>query len=375
MTKKRVLILEPYYGGSHKLFLQGLQDTIDAEYTLLTLPARKWKSRMQLSALWFAREINKLPGDRPYFDTVLCSTFVDVAVLRALLQSVTGWNSRARILTYFHENQFAYPGQFTDPGIQQFASINFNTAMASDSCAFNSHYNLNSFLTGIRHRLKKISDMKMHYCEEEIRNRSVVLYPGMDYGSIDKCIRATEEPNRTIPVVVWNHRWEHDKGPELFFEALRMLKGQGVLFRLIVLGESFVRQPSCFAEAKLEFAQEIIHFGYAESRDQYARLLRRGDVVISTARHEFFGIAILEAVRAGCYPLLPDDLSYPELYDAKFLYKAGELSHLVKHLTRILQSTDIRNKEDMHVTNHGFEWQQCKADYEQWLFGAKKEEL
>lgn len=366
---KRLLILEPYYGGSHKLFLQGLQDTIQCDSTLLTLPARKWKSRMQLSALWFVQELQQLPVARRSFDTVLCSTFVDVAVLRALLQTVQGWNSSTRILTYFHENQFSYPGQFTDPGIQQFASINFTTAMASDSCAFNSYYNLNSFLDGIRHRLRKISDMKMHYCEEEIRNRSVVLYPGMDYESIDDSRnRAIDDSG--IPVVVWNHRWEHDKGPAFFFEALRMLKGNGVVFRLIVLGESFARQPACFEEAEKEFSEEIIHFGYAESREQYASLLRQGDVVVSTARHEFFGIAILEGVRAGCYPLLPDDLSYPELYGKAYLYNAGELSHLVKRLTGILTDPDIRNREEMYIESHGFEWQQCKADYEKWLFGS-----
>jgi len=35
--------------------------------------------------------------------------------------------------------------------------------------------------------------------------------------------------------------------------------------------------------------------------------------VLSTARHEFFGIAVVEALLAGCLPWLPDRLSYPEL--------------------------------------------------------------
>ncbi len=365
---KRVLVLEPYYGGSHKLFLQGLQENIPGEYTLLQLPARKWKSRMQLSAIWFVERIKEIPVSRRRFDTVLCSTFVDVAVLRALLQSVAGWNSSSRILCYFHENQFAYPGQAEDPGSQQFAAINFTTAMASHSCAFNSRYNLDSFLEGIVYRLRKLTDMKLPHCEEAIREKSVILYPGMDYRDIDSC--SQERGSRDdVPIIVWNHRWEHDKGPQLFFDALRLLKAKGIGFRLIVLGQSFARQPSCFAVAREEFASEILHFGYAETREEYVRLLRCGDLVLSTAKHEFFGIAILEAIRSGCYPLLPDNLSYPELYDSSSLYPAGDLKQLMECLRAYMACpVHYKNEEICSLTSR-FEWAQCRDRYGKWLYG------
>jgi hypothetical protein len=41
--------------------------------------------------------------------------------------------------------------------------------------------------------------------------------------------------------------------------------------------------------------------------------LEHCQIVISTARHEFFGLGSLEAIRAGAFPVLPRDLAYPEL--------------------------------------------------------------
>ena len=133
---KRILILEPYYSGSHKHFLEGLQRHVTANYLVFTLPGRKWKMRMQLSAPWFVEQIKALPESEQYFDCVLCSTFVDVAVLRALLIGVAGWNSKAKVLIYFHENQFVYPQQFNKSSQYQFMNINFHSALAADANRF-----------------------------------------------------------------------------------------------------------------------------------------------------------------------------------------------------------------------------------------------
>lgn len=369
---KRVLVLEPYYGGSHRLFLNGLQKTVAADYTLLTLPARKWKMRMQFSAFWFVQEIKKMREEQRVFDTVLCSTFVDVAVLRSLLISIPGWNPDARINTYFHENQFEYPGQMKDPTIRQFTAINLSTAMVSDFCAFNSKYNLETFLGAIQVGLKKATDTKFLNCVSEIRQKSVVLYPGMDYSSIDSVQSSKMEEGDGIPIIVWNHRWEHDKGPELFFEALYQLQEKGLRFRLIVLGESFANKPLCFEEAGKRLSKESLHFGYAKSREQYSELLHRADLIISTARHEFFGISILEGIRAGCYPLLPADLSYPELYDKEFLYEPGKLA---RRLTEFVLNPVSLGKEKLHLLTDRFDWHQCKEQYVKWLFANPLERL
>ncbi len=360
---KKVLILEPYYGGSHKFFLDGLQKNIPGEYTLFTLPARKWKMRMQLSAPWFIKKIEKLPRYMRQFDVVLCSTFVDVSVLRALLTQIAGWNEQARILTFFHENQFAYPQRNPKQNDYQFTAINFNTALASDKIGFNSNYNRSSFLAGCRNFLRSASDMKIEELVDDLKQKSTLLYPGIDF---TKCDQIKSGKKRKTPVIVWNHRWEHDKNPDQFFEALLKLEERGRDFHLILLGQSFQSCPKCFLTARQHFGRKVLHYGFAESYSQYISLLKQGDIVVSTALHEFYGIAILEAVRSGCRPVLPDKLSYPEIFDSRYLY--GE-NRLIQTLDALLQNGDVRlSDEDATSLTDKFSWSSLSSQYHDWLF-------
>ncbi|MEM8485150.1 MAG: glycosyltransferase [Bacteroidota bacterium] len=116
-----------------------------------------------------------------------------------------------------------------------------------------------------------------------------------------------------MPVVLWNQRWEYDKNPEAFFRLMNRLDDAGCAFRLILAGEHFEEQPYEFERAFERYAERILHYGYAEDFEEYSSLLHRADIIVSTAIHEFFGIAVMEAIYCGCHPLLPNRLSYPEL--------------------------------------------------------------
>lgn len=358
---KRVLVLEPYFGGSHKQFLEGLQKVVPAEYVFCTLPARSWQMRMQLSAPWFIEKIKELPEEKRYFDRVLCSSFVDVAVFRGLLHSIGGWNHHTRILTYFHENQFVYPFRYNERVQHQFASINFHSALASDTIAFNSEYNRQTFLNGCRKGLGAVSEMRLPGVVEELMDKSIVLSPGIEFSAIDTIRWKTVTD---IPVIVWNHRWEHDKNPQNFFLALDHLVQRGVDFRLLVLGQSFADIPNCFYDAERKFKDKIIHFGFVPSYQRYIELLSQGDIVISTALHEFYGIAIIEAVRAGCLPILPDRLSYPELFDRKFLYSERSFNDRLELAVR--GACRLSRPTAKEMTDH-FSWQSLQGRYGQWL--------
>ena len=81
------------------------------------------------------------------FDAIVTSTFIDTSVLQALL---TRHGIFIPLGMYFHENQLAYPIRPEDKDRYQFSAINFNSALCADSIAFNSSYNMETCLNGIR---------------------------------------------------------------------------------------------------------------------------------------------------------------------------------------------------------------------------------
>jgi glycosyltransferase involved in cell wall biosynthesis len=359
-VRRRVLVVEPYFGGSHRQFLEGLIRHVEADFVFLVLPARKWKMRMQLAAPWIIAELEKMPLEERRFDTLLASTFVDLGLLRALTTMLPGWDPRTRFCLYFHENQFAYPSQLKDPGFFQFTGINLNSALAADSLAFNSEFNRRSFLAGVTSLLKKAADMSFPDMGEKLRVKSRVIFPGITFDGVAASVEESREA-----VIVWNHRWEADKNPEEFFCALRALRARKVPFKLLLLGQSFRFHPACFDRVEEEFAENLLHCGFVESREEYLRLLGRGTVVVSTAVHEFYGIAVIEAVRAGCVPLLPARLSYPELFPQKDLYNKGEL---VERLLAHCRAPHRLSAATAAGLTRRFSWQTVAADYEDWLF-------
>ncbi|MDD3618150.1 MAG: DUF3524 domain-containing protein [Desulfobulbaceae bacterium] len=324
----RILFLEPYYGGSHRAFMQGVRKHLAGEFTALTLPARKWKMRMQLAAPWMAEKTVELLRGGRSFDVILCSSLLDAATFRTLLHRA-GFDPPLGL--YFHENQFAYPSRDDDRLSHQFTALNFTSALAADRIAFNSGFNRDTFLDGVARYLRKAADMDLTHLVEALRKKSTILSPGLDYHLIDGM---APRAAAGAPVIVWNHRWEHDKDPETFFQTLFQLDNEGMEFHLIVLGQSFARSPAVFSAARERLADRILYFGYARKRQEYVYWLSRGNIAVSTARHEFFGLAMLEAVRAGCRPVVPDGLSYRELFPEQYRYRAGGLQEALRSAFR-----------------------------------------
>ena len=97
--------------------------------------------------------------------------------------------------------------------------------------------------------------------------------------------------------------------------------------------------------------------------------------MISTAEQENFGISVVEAVRHGCFPLLPRKLSYPELIPQEFHDDVlfGDREELVGKLSRLLgdlrqgKPSLIEKVKRLAVSMNRFSWQNLIESYDQEL--------
>lgn len=312
----RLLVLEPYYGGSHRAVLDALLPLPGMEHDLLTLPARKWKWRMRGAAITMAEEVRARWEADSRWDLILASTFLNLAEFKGLAgESVAG----VPAIVYFHENQLVYPVRHTAEWDLQFPLTNITSALAADVCLFNTHWNLERFCEEIPGFLKQFPDHHPKAVAERIAAKSRVLGPPFDPTPFDTTPVRGERPR-----IVWPHRWEHDKDPEAFFSAVTALAGEGLDFEVAVAGQAFRETEAGMAEVAAALGDRLAHLGEPEGRGAYAALLGSADIAVSTATNEFFGLAMIEACYAGCYPLVPDRLAYPELYPEEFRYRGHD---------------------------------------------------
>ncbi len=309
----RVLALEPYFGGSHRAFLDAWRFRSVHHFTLETLPAHHWTWRMRHSAVTFAESAARLLQAGERFDVVFASDMLDVATWRGLVPRAM---REIPLVLYMHENQLTYPvneqsaTEASRARDMHFAFTNFTSMLAAEHVWFNSAYHRDEFFEAMRDLLKRMPGYAPLEALKTLRAKVAVHSPGVDDAYFYRPRNKARTPGPLR--LVWAARWEHDKGPEVLFAALELLLQRGVDFRVRVLGEQFARRPAVFDEARRRLAAVIERWGYAESREAYAAALHESDVFVSTAHHEFFGIAVLEALAAGACIAAPRALAYPE---------------------------------------------------------------
>ncbi len=326
-----VCIAETWFGESHETLFSGIVANSSHECRLVTLPARKWRWRMRFGAAHLAEQLDSLD---PWPDALLVSDYVNLPVLRGLCQRA----STLPTAIYFLENQLTYPARKGSRGDFEFMAVNVLSCLAADRCVFCSKNQLEAMLAAIPGFLRHDPDADPEAIVSRIAVKSEVIPIGVDLEPFDQS--RSQRSNRVgQPLhIVWPHRFEHDKNPDDFFDVLLDLEAEGLPFMVSVLGRSYRDLPDSISVAKERLEGRIVRWGFLEG-SEYADALATADVVVSTAWQETQGIAVIEAIRAGCDPLLPDRLSYPELLGPllcdKHLYSSkGDLRRRLRWMMR-----------------------------------------
>ena len=315
----KILLLSAYDATSHQYWRKALVKNFpECDWNVLPLPARFFSWRVRGNSLSYAFEHQDTLNQD--YDLVISTSMTDLAALRGMHPKLSSFPT----LVYFHENQFAYPRtskafKSIEPQI-----VNFYTALCGDLVCFNSEFNKSSFMEGVEDLLKKLPDHAPVSSLGQLKARSMVLPVPLE-STLKSNGQKQNRKTSDLLQIVWNHRWEYDKGPELLFEGVRQLKERTADFKLHVVGQQFRNRPEIFDQLKALLGSNLGHWGYLE-KDEYQQLLETSDVVLSTAKHDFQGIAVLEAVAAGCLPLVPDRLAYPELFPEQFRYQDSSKS-------------------------------------------------
>ena len=321
------------------------------------MPARFWKWRMKGASLHFAEQI-KNPEE---YDLIFATDLINIADLKTLLGSKC-----PPIILYFHENQLAYPLNKNEKLDYHYGLTDLTNSISADRVVFNSGTHRSTFLIELPLFLNHLPDFAPDWTIDKIRAKSLVIYPGIEDSAITEKRYQSENKIYSVPLIIWNHRWEFDKNPESFFNVLFKLKNEGIPFHMALLGERYKKQPSVFLKAENKLADNIIYSGYIENYRDYLNMLKKGDIIVSTANQENYGIAVIEAIMAGCRPLLPNRLSYPEIIPSEFHSECLYIDEndLENKLKRALKGDKVFKQNALIDRMSGLCWSSIIKEYD-----------
>lgn len=317
---RKILLLSAYDAKSHKRWRTGLEKQFpEYSWVQLHLPPRHFSWRIRGNSLSFALTHKEILSQS--YDLLIATSMTDLSSLRGMVPEL----AKVPTILYFHENQFCYPRSNLQHASIEPQIVTLYSAICADQIVFNSDFNRSTFLSGVSQLLEKLPDHIPQGVVDGLESKSSILPVPLEDELISvKPPSSRRAPDSTKPVnILWNHRWEYDKGPDRLLKCVESLPVT-LNIRFHILGQSFRRIPGEFTrlESVLEERGWLGKWGYVESIDEYRQLLASCQITLSTSMHDFQGLSVIEAALLGGFPLLPDREVYPEFFAAQHLYSS-----------------------------------------------------
>jgi len=139
-----------------------------------------------------------------------------------------------------------------------------------------------------------------------LRQRITILPPGIDLAELGPL--RPRKHSRKIKIIV-NHRLLKYTGVRsLLTRVFPQLWAERRDFSVTVTNPSCVRLPRNITEAPWIILKTL-------PRHEYAKLLQEMDIVVSPHRATHWSISTVEAVCAGCVPLMNVESFFPEMFE------------------------------------------------------------
>jgi len=139
----RVLLVEPYLGGSHAQWAEGLRRHSGHEVVLVGHEGRYWRWRMRGGPVTLAERAAEAVAAHGRPDLVLVSGMTDLAAFCGLSRS---WLGATPVALYLHESQLLHPRRPGDGTGVEGVFANWRSMVAADHVFVATRYHREALL-------------------------------------------------------------------------------------------------------------------------------------------------------------------------------------------------------------------------------------
>jgi len=258
---------------------------------------------MGVASLWFAQIIN---NEHLKPDLLITTDMLDLSRLKALCPDHL---HQTQCVLLMHENQLSYPRHPDEREDLHLGLTNLFSCWVADLIWWNSKHHYELFIERAEAFISMFPKRVPGDLIDRIIERSIVFGLPIDCDELMPLRHATEFQRKPgFLRIAWNHRMQHDKNPKTVFERLARLATKGLDFELHLFGPRHQQPP----EVLNDLGERVVDHGFLD-REPYLNALSQCDVVIADPAQEHFGLSVAEAVQIGLWPIVRNNLCYPEL--------------------------------------------------------------